>query len=102
MHRSRHKFRPSTAVLGRAISDCDEQLIGTAEELLIDVDEGRIAYLRISLSNEIHPDRWYVTVPWSVVHLPDRCNRPLQLGVRKRALARLARQDVDLNSSDDL
>lgn len=99
MKRQKDRFRSASKVLGKTILDVDEERVGVARDLLVDMEDGRIAYLRIRLGSGVEGDDRDVTVPWSAVDAEDPDEKVWRLRVRREAISRLARRGGGLSGN---
>lgn len=99
MQRRRDRFRSLSQVFGKTILDADDERVGVARDLLVDIEDGRIAYLRIRLRSGVKGDDRDVTVPWSAVDAQDPAEKVWRLRVRRAALSRLARRGGRLSGN---
>lgn len=80
-----------TRLSGTSIRDSRGERVGRLTDLIVDVSDARLAYVRIAL----HPlnggnDRFRVTVPWSIVSVDRGAGGELRVAVRRETLMRLA------------
>lgn len=89
MKRKPVPFKSSQQLLGKAIRDSDGLVVGHVLELLLDVTDGRIAYVGIALAESEDGARRRATIPWSAVNIVDNGDSWC-VGARKHTLARIA------------
>ena len=78
---------------GLAVRDSRGNSIGHVADLVVDLPEARIAYIRISLHANDGHSGGIVTIPWSVVSVGGgngHYGSALRIAVRRETLERLA------------
>ena len=78
---------------GSIVRDSRGNSIGHVADLVVDLPEARIAYIRISLHANDGHSGGIVTIPWSVVSVNggnDDYGSALRIAVRRETLERLA------------
>lgn len=92
-----HRFASAVELLNRGIRDSHGEFVGWVRELLLDLREGRIAYVRIELRFDSARGLWTLVVPWSAVRY-EHDDDSWRVVARKATLTRLARSDVPTSS----
>jgi hypothetical protein len=85
-------------MLNKAIFDDRGELVGWAGELLIDVFEGRIEYVRVSLAHRGEPSELMVVVPWSVLRADGNSGGRWHIAARKSLLDSMATRQMQWKS----
>ena len=75
---------------GSTVRDSRGNSIGQVADLVVDLPEARIAYIRISLHANDGHSGGVVTIPWSVVSVNGGNGGALRIAVRRETLERLA------------
>lgn len=75
---------------GSPVRDSRGNRIGHVADLIIDLPEARIAYIRISLHADDGHAAGVVTIPWSVVSVNADSGHALRIALRQETLERLA------------
>lgn len=79
-----------STLYGSAVRDSRGSRIGHVADLVVDLPEARIAYLRIRLHASDGHAAGVVTIPWSVVSVNEGSESALSIAVRQETLERLA------------
>ena len=82
-------FNSIATLLGRPVRDINGTPIGQVEDLLIDADNGRIAYVSCQLTDGFGDSR-SLTVPWSAVRVARGDRLAVRIVVGEAVLRRLA------------
>lgn len=91
MKAARTPFQSSSQLIGVPVRDISDQVVGAISELIVDTEEGRVAYVGIDL--DVAPDHANrrVVVPWSAVRPSGEHAGNWQIAARRDSLDRLAR-----------
>jgi len=87
--RSSSEFASLSSLLGAPMADVRGEVVGHITELLVDRQDGRVAYVQFSLVNKPHAADGRITVPWSTVNAAQSTDAALHLRVKKSALITL-------------
>lgn len=87
----RPPFSPLSRLLGTKIVDIDGAIVGHVTELLVDKNDGRVAYVQIRLCHERNTPAHRVTVPYSSILSSGNSDANWQLRVGKSTLQALTR-----------
>ena len=86
--KSSHFWR-LTDLLNWTTRDIRGQPVGHIADVIIDPDEGRIAFLRIQMNRRGVPSDVRITVPWSAISRISESGRDIWIAARKDTLLRL-------------
>jgi len=85
-------------MLDKAIFDQSDELVGWAGELLVEVSEGRVEYVRVALADGAARTDRMVVVPWSVLCSDAEFDGKWRINARKSLLESLASRQSKLKS----
>lgn len=75
------------------IRDNHGERVGHVSDLILDLSEGRVAYVGIDLHSDEANCRKRATIPWSAVYFGGAGNEELRVAARAATLARIAHLD---------
>jgi sporulation protein YlmC with PRC-barrel domain len=91
MQKNSHLFT-LTELVELPVHDSQGETVGTVEDLVLDADDNRIAYVSLVLRSDSKDDACLVTVPWSAVALETGSAPVLRVAARHTTLRRIARR----------
>ena len=82
-------------LLRRPVEDPGGEKLGHVDDLVVDLQAGRIEFVRLRVHDPEGQARRFVLVPWSQLSAAPGADRPLVLPVSYRVLRSLSRTDDD-------